>query len=117
MRARIVVASVPVVLALFAGTASALDPLGAVEPTPEEQAAIYLLNRARSDPPAYGQKIGVDLSTVAARPPLAVNQNLTGSARFHAKEMLTAGYFDHTSAVTGDGPKVQLMFSTGLSYY
>ena len=37
-------------------------------------------------------------------PPLAVNESLTGSARFHAQEMLDHDYFGHTSRVTGFGP-------------
>lgn len=75
-----------------------------VEPSDGEQAGIYELNMIRSNPPAYGQTIGLDLSGVAAQPPLAANQNLTGSARFHAQEMLDHDYFSHTSPVSGDGP-------------
>jgi hypothetical protein len=78
-------------------------PLGAVDPTDQEQLAIYALNRARNDPTAYGNEIGFDLSEVAAQPPLAVNRNLTGSARFHAAEMFDHHYYAHTSAVTGFG--------------
>jgi hypothetical protein len=78
-------------------------PIGPVEPSNEEQAGIYELNMIRSNPPAYGQKIGLDLSGVASQPPLAVNKNLTGSARFHAKEMLDHDYFSHTSPVSGKG--------------
>ena len=75
-----------------------------VEPSDEEQAGIYELNLIRSNPQAYGQTIGLDLSGVAAQPPLAANQNLTGSARFHAQEMLDHEYFSHTSPVSGKGP-------------
>jgi len=79
-------------------------PIGPVEPSDEEQAGIYELNLVRSNPQAYGQGIGLDLSAVAPQPPLAVNKNLTGSARFHAKEMLDYDYFSHTSPVSGKGP-------------
>ncbi len=79
-------------------------PLGAVEPSKQEQHGIYVLNRARNNPTKYGNQIGVDLSGLTPRPPLAVNLNLTGSARFHAEEMLEFDYFEHVSEVTGDGP-------------
>ena len=46
---------------------------GGIEPSAEEQHGIYTINRARSDPAAYGDEIGLDLSDVAARPPLAVS--------------------------------------------
>jgi len=92
-------------LAVVAATASAVaDPLGELEPSKQEQHGIYLLNRARHDPTKYGNQVGVDLSGVTARPALAVNLKLTGSARFHAKEMVDNDYFQHVSPVTGDGP-------------
>ncbi|MEX2119078.1 MAG: DUF4214 domain-containing protein [Pirellulales bacterium] len=72
----------------------------------EEQHFVYLLNRARHDPVAYQLEAGlsVDLSGVAPRPPLAVNNDLFDSAEFHATEMATFNYFDHQSHVTGDWP-------------
>ncbi len=71
-----------------------------------EQEFIYLLNRARHDPVAYATEVnlGVDLSSVVPRPPLAVNEQLLASADFHAEEMATYNYFGHTSEVTGDQP-------------
>lgn len=90
--------------------------LGSVEPSAEEQFGIWTLNKARHDPPAYGVKIGVDLSTVAAQPPLAVSKLLTGSSRFHAKEMLDNNYFAHTSAVTGEGPN-QMAVNNGYDLF
>lgn len=77
---------------------------GPIEPSPAEQAGIYELNRARNDPAAYGAAIGFDLSAVAARPPLAVNPNLQGGARFHADLMLDHHEYGHTSALLGIGP-------------
>jgi hypothetical protein len=65
---------------------------------------IYEVNRARSNPAAYGDEIGLSLTGVDPQPPLALNRNLTGSAQFHAVEMLDHDYFSHTSEVTGDGP-------------
>ena len=71
-----------------------------------EQEFVYLLNRARHDPVAYEieQGLSVDLSYVDPRPPLAVNDSLFASARFHAEEMAEHDYFAHQSAVTGDWP-------------
>ena len=115
---------VSVVLALSSASTAWAQPLGAVEPSADEQAGIYELNRARNDPAAYGDSIGVDLSGVAARPPLAVNQNLTGAARYHAAEMEDDAheYFAHVSAVTGDGPNQMAvqngydLFGNGLAF-
>lgn len=78
----------------------------AAEPTADEMLFIYTLNRARANPAAYQQEVNlsVDLSGVQPRPPLAVNNNLTGSSRFHADEMADNNYFGHTSQVTGDQP-------------
>ena len=75
-----------------------------VEPSEQEQFAIWKLNKARHDPPKYGDEIHLDLTGVEPRQPLAFNLNLMGSARFKAQEMLDHDYFDHTSAVTGKGP-------------
>jgi uncharacterized protein YkwD/predicted secreted protein len=72
----------------------------------DEQQFIYLLNRARHDPVAYQQEahLSVDLSAVAPRPPLAVNDTLEASSQFHAQEMARFNYFGHQSQVTGDWP-------------
>jgi len=74
--------------------------------SPEEQLFIYMLNRARSNPAAYAteQGLGIDLSSVAARPPLAINDLLMNSAEGHAVEMANNNYFAHQSAVTGKWP-------------
>ncbi|MBL8795006.1 MAG: hypothetical protein JNM56_13940, partial [Planctomycetia bacterium] len=63
----------------------------------EEQLFVYELNRARSNPLAYQieQNLPVDLSGVAARPPLAVNNALFDSTEFHAVDMATRNYFSH----------------------
>src|SRR5262245_10137461 len=117
-----------VVRALVAtiATATVLAPTlgapGPVEPTDEEQLVIWQLIRARRDPPAYGQSIGLDLSGVEPQPALAVSRVLTNSARFHAQEMYDFNYFAHTSAVTGKGPNQMAVdagydvFGMGLSY-
>ncbi len=117
-------AAASLLLSALGGPASLADhtPLGAQDPSAQEQLGIYEINRARSDPARYGTEIGFDLSVVAAQPPLAVNRNLTGSARFHAEEMLGHHYYAHTSAVTGDGPNAMAVqngydpFGNGLGF-
>lgn len=76
------------------------------QPTAPEMAFIYELNRARSNPQRYDTEnnLGGILNGVAAQPPLALNLNLVESARFHAAEFGSAGYFDHQSAVNGEWP-------------
>jgi hypothetical protein len=76
-----------------------------VEPSEQEQFAIWKLNQARHDPPKYGDEIHLDLTGVEPRQPLAVNLNLMGSTRFRAQEMLDYDYFAHVSAVTGKSPQ------------
>jgi hypothetical protein len=83
-----------------------LEPRRLLAVTGLEQEFVYLLNRARHDPAAYAQEVnlGVDLSNVAPRWPLAVNDQLFASAGFHAEEMAEFDYFGHQSDVTGDWP-------------
>lgn len=82
--------------------------------TPEGQLFVYLLNRARSNPAAYQQEVNlpISLASVAARPPLAVNNDLFNSSGFKANEMATNNYFSHQSAVTGIWPN-QLVRNNG----
>lgn len=93
-------------LAILLAVPAAADhvPLGPQEPSAQEQEGVWLLNRARHDPVAYGDEIGLDLTGTVPRHPLAVSLELTGAARFHAGEMLGHDYFAHTSPVSGDGP-------------
>src|SRR5262245_35777698 len=73
----------------------------------QEQLFVYLMNRARSNPAVYQQEAGlsVDLSGVAARPPLAVNDDLFDSAEYHSNDMTVAPYyFGHQSQHTGEWP-------------
>jgi hypothetical protein len=69
----------------------------------DEQHFVYLLNRARHDPAAYQREVAltVDLSTVAPRPPLAVNDHLLQSAGLRSDEMAQHDYLGHLSPVTG----------------
>jgi hypothetical protein len=74
--------------------------------TAEEQLFVYLLNRARHDPAAYAQEVGLGnlLDGIAAQPPLAVNNNLFDSTDFHAKDMADSNYFAHQNPVTLEWP-------------
>jgi len=90
-------------------TLEPLEPrllLAATGVSGQEQAFIYALNAARHDPVAYQQAAGIgeDLSGVPVRGPLAVSDQLSASAWFHANEMATNNYFGHQSDVTGDWP-------------
>lgn len=79
-----------------------------------EQLFVYQLNRARANPVAYQQEVGlpVSLAYVTPRPPLAVNDLLFASAEFKSEEMATHNYFGHQSQVTGVWPN-QLVRSRG----
>lgn len=72
----------------------------------EEQHFIYLLNRARHDPAAYQREanVPVDLSSIAPRPPLAVNDQLLQAAGQRADEMARHDYVGHQSPVSGAWP-------------
>ncbi len=61
----------------------------------EEQQLINLINKARSDPAAYGRFIGIDLSGYAVRPALVYNPKLEASARAHSEDMRNRNYFGH----------------------
>jgi hypothetical protein len=89
----------------------------AAEPTDQEMLFLYELNRARHDPADWAVEMGIqnttggdgqpaDLVGVPARPPLALNEILVGSARFKAGEMASFDYFAHQSAVTGTWPNL-----------
>lgn len=72
----------------------------------DEQLFVYLLNRARFNPVQYQleNNLPVSLAGVAARPPLAVNNQLFNSSGGHAEEMANFNYFGHQSSVTGKFP-------------
>ncbi len=92
-----------VVLSFFMLSVLDLDLVLAADPTSEEQLFIFELNRARNNPTQFQTEnsLIVDLSAVAAQPPLAVNGDLTGSARFKAQEMADNNYFAHESPISG----------------
>ncbi len=103
----------------------------AAEPTDLEQYFIYEINRARNDPPGWAAEMGIDsilggdgnpanLVGVAPQPPLAVNEQLVDSARFHSMDMATHHYFGHYSWPTDLWPN-QMVRNAGydlpLQYY
>jgi hypothetical protein len=105
-RGRGFMAALVAVVLLFSaarGDSPGPDPIGPQEPTADEQLGIYELNLARRDPVAYGDRIGLDLSGVEPRPPLALKPHLTGAARYHTIDMLLNDYFAHVSPWSGKG--------------
>jgi hypothetical protein len=89
-----------------------------LEPNAEEQLLIYLLNKARSNPSAYGKSIELDLTGVAPQPALAVSKELTASSRFRADDMLKRNYFDHLDP-DGTGPNAHALkfgYALGRNY-
>ena len=95
-----------VVLSFFMLSVLDFDLVQAADPTSEEQLFIFELNRARNNPTQFQTEnsLSVDLSAVAAQPPLAVNGNLTESAGIKAQEMADNNYFTHLSPVSGKWP-------------
>jgi len=88
------------------------------EPNAEEQLFIYLLNKARANPLAYGKSIELDLAGVAPQCALAVSKELTASSRFRADDMLKRNYFDHVDP-DGTGPNsraLQFGYALGRNY-
>jgi len=71
-------------------------------PSAEEQLVLEYVNRARSNPVAEGQRLGIDIheglsnpSLVGPRPPLAMNRILLGIAQAHTQDMYRLNYFSH----------------------
>jgi len=95
----------PALLAAI-GTAAHAQANTPSTPTAAEVVAVYEINRARSDPQAYDaeQGLGGVLDGIPSAQPLAINERLVTSARFHSSEMAANGYFAHTSPITGDQP-------------
>jgi uncharacterized protein YkwD len=72
-------------------------------PTTDEQLVLEYVNRARANPIAEGQRLGIDIheglqdpSLVGPRPPLAMNKLLLSIAEAHSKDMYNGNYFSHT---------------------
>lgn len=72
-------------------------------PTPDEQLVLEYINRARANPIAEGQRLGIDIhegltdpTLVGPRPPLAMNKLLLSIAEAHSQDMYNGNYFSHT---------------------
>jgi RHS repeat-associated protein len=77
------------------------DPYG--DPTPEEQAHLEAINRARANPAAEAARLGIELNEGPPEevigdspvPPLHFNAALTRAARGHNRDMVDNHYFAH----------------------
>ena len=90
--------------------ASALSLYDSGDPTPAEQLVLEYINRARANPIAEGQRLGIDTHEglednppdcygpeyVGVRPPLAMNPALLAVAQAHSADMYNQNYFSHT---------------------
>jgi len=77
-------------------------------PSSLAQYTLQLINRARSDPLAEGQRLGIDVTAdlpatatgqVGPMPPLAFNALLLSAAEEHTQDMSTQHYFSQTDLV------------------
>lgn len=119
------------ILSLSRMAASATYSIG--QPTGEEQYYLELLNRARANPAAEGDRLASttdpnvinslkyysvnlammqsEFKALAAQPPLAMNANLMKAARVHASDMFNKQFQGHTGSndstmsdrITGSG--------------
>jgi hypothetical protein len=87
---------------LFAATTLAAVAR-AGDPDGTEMEFLWQVNRARSDPGAWGHEngLGTLLDAIAPQPPLAWNATLANSAQAKAQEFIDHDYFAHQSPVTG----------------
>jgi len=91
--------------------ARALTPYYSGSPAPDEQLVLEYINRARANPTAEGQRLGIDITEglqddpsngcygpeyVGVRPPLAMNPDLLAVAEGHSDDMYNQNYFSHT---------------------
>lgn len=74
------------------------------DPSADEQYALELINRARANPTAEGQRLGININeglpsgqSATPQPPVAMNKILLGTARAHSQDMYTRKYFEHTN--------------------
>jgi len=90
----------------FAPNAKAMLLYDSGNPSPDEQLVLEMINRARSNPVAEGQRLGIDIheglqdpngpELVGPRPPLAMNPALLAIAQAHSEDMYNQNYFSHT---------------------
>ena len=92
--------------------------------TPEEQFLLELVNRSRADPTAEAARQGIGLNEGLApgtistdpKPPLAGNNVLGGVADGHTNDMLTRGFFAHTSPAPGSTTAAQRVTQSGYPW-
>lgn len=65
------------------------------DPSPEEQELLELFNRARRNPTAEGQRLGIDFSQYPAIFPLSHNGLLAAAAGGHSEDMAARAFYDH----------------------
>jgi hypothetical protein len=97
-----ILTALPLPLVVFVPPIRAAMLYDSGDPTPTEQLVLEYINRARSDPVAEGQRLGIDIhegllnpSLVGPRPPLAMNRILLGIAQAHSEDMYNLNYFSH----------------------
>jgi len=93
-------------IALMATVAFTNDAVAAGDPIVDAQQLVYEINLARWNPVAFAERSQVTTfpSGILARPPVAIDPSLGGSAMYKANEMADNGYFAHQSEVTGVWP-------------
>jgi hypothetical protein len=116
-------------LAAVVPKAKALTLYNSGDPTPEEQLVLEYINRARANPIAEGQRLGIDIHEgleddpqngcygpeyVGVRPPLAMNPALLAIAEAHSEDMYTQNYFSHTDP--NGTTAFQRMTNAGYNY-
>src|SRR5208337_3629274 len=92
--------SIPIVA--FVPSVKASIEYDSGDPTAAEQLVLEYVNRARANPIAEGQRLGIDIheglsnpNLVGPRPPLAMNKILLDIAEAHTQDMYTQSYFSH----------------------
>lgn len=92
--------SIPIVA--FVPSVKAAIEYDSGDSTAAEQLVLEYVNRARANPIAEGQRLGIDIheglsnpNLVGPRPPLAMNKILLGIAGAHTQDMYTLNYFSH----------------------
>ena len=104
--------------------ATALSLYDSGDPTPEEQLVLQYINRARANPIAEGQRLGIDIheglvdpngpELVGPRPPLAMSPTLLAIANGHSEDMYNNNYFSHTDP--NGTTAFQRMTNAGYNY-
>ncbi len=97
--------------------------MAAVAPSSYDQYMVELVNRARANPAAYAQSLGIALNeglpagTISsdAKQPLAINPYITDAAQKHSQWMINTDTFSHTGA--GGSTSRQRMESAGYVFH